>query len=519
MSQFEVQTVLLHRISRLLSAGRITAFIFFLIVSLPAVAEAAPRPSPAPTSYADRLRLQREILDLKIRAARDPASVSSVRKRLARVYLDSGEPEKAIALYRQAIIFDRSQASSYHRTISRIYRGLGREEEAEEELRRAEAVAPDREADRRRRQLAAWEAEGKEDLLLQQFRFLYWTGIGSGDQYLKNIARLLFRRGEKEEARRYYRLLIADYRRRIEENPDRAVNYHLRIARLFSEMEDEPAAAEEYRRAVAAEGEKGGRALIGEAGYYRSRGELGRAIALYREARGRPGVDPAALRIKIASLLERRGEEEKALAELRSADDLEEEERGKIAIMIARHFERRGELAAALEEYRGSLEYLGPLERARTWERIGDLLRRLDRGGEAAPAYREALRRREENLGGEAPSAVYLESAVDLARKGGLEEEEEDYTRRLIAAYRLLLEREPGRAAYYHRKLGDALRVRGDYAAAAAHYRTWSGLAPGDPAPHFRLYRLYRDHLDNPRGAENHRERYRELREPDPGSG
>jgi tetratricopeptide (TPR) repeat protein len=447
---------------------------------LPPISPGADRPvpSPAPSPAIDRIRMQREILDLKIRAAQDPGAASSVRGQLARIYLDAGEPEKAVTLYRQAIIFDRPRAASYHRKIARIYRDQGRNEEAEEESRRAAAAAPETEAARRRRQLAAWEEAGRDDLLLQQYRFLYWTRAGSGDRYLKNIARLLAGRGEEEESERYYRLLIADYLRRIEERPTSAVNYHLRIAGIYREMGDPDAAAEEYRRAVEMEGEAGGRALIAEADYYRSRGEAERALGLYREALTRPGVNQASLQFRIAALLERRGEEEAAFLELQKAAELEE----------------------------------GGEEEARIWERIGGLLSRLDREEEAALAYREALRLRIGELGEESPDALFLERALSLAEKAGLGEQAEEYSRQLAETYRDLLDRDPGRAAYYHRKLGDILLRREDFHQAAAHYRTWSGLAPSDPSPHYRLYRIYRDHLENPGRAELHLERYRELR-------
>ncbi len=487
---------------------KLLALGVFLLALSPGRAASAPRPTPT----RDRLRIHREILDQKIRAARDPRTAASVRENLARLYLETGEPEKAVNVYRQGILFDRARAPVYHRRIARIYRDLGRDREAEEELRKAEAAAPETEAQRRRRQLAAWEEEGRDDLLLQQYRFLYWTQSRTGDQYLRQIARLLSGRGREEESARYYRRLIEDYRRRIEERPAAAVGYHLRISGIYREMGEEEAAGEEYRRAVEIEGETGGRALISQGDFYRSRGEAERALALYREAASRPGVDPVSIRLRISSLLEREGEDEAALAELRRARELEEEEAGAARFRIARLLERRGELEAAREEYLSIVPGLDPGRRAGVWERIGSLSARLEREDEAARAYREALRYREEERGEESPTAAFLERAVGLAERSGLEEEAEEYSRLLEETYRNLLDRDPGRADYYHRRLGDSLRRRGEFQRAAAHYRAWSTLAPEDPAPHYRLYRLYRDHLDNSRGAARHRERYRELR-------
>lgn len=507
MTRIRGKAAFFRRTRRGAAAGPL---LFSLCLLIPALSPGADEAGSSPVP--DRLRLQREILDLKIRAAREPRSAASVREQLARVYLQAGEPEKAVSLYRLAIVFDRPRAATYHRRIARIYRDQGRSEEAEGELELAAAAEPETASARRRRQLAAWEEEGRDDLLLQQYRFLYWTQGGSREQYLRKIARLLQRRGEVEESRRYYRLLITNYQRRIVERPDLAVSYHLRIAGIHEEMEDADAAAEEYRRAVEIEGAEGGRALIAQAEFCRSRGETERAIDLYRAAQTRPGVDPASIQLRIAALLEREGDEEAARSELQRAVQMEDGERGDIRIRLARYFERQGELEAALAEYRSSLPVLDPDRRTRAWERIGGILSRLDREEEAARAYREALRLWEEERGEESPSVDFLEKALGLAEKGGLEERAEEYSLQLAETYRLLLDRDPGRAAYYHRELGDILQRRELFHQAAAHYRTWSGLDPADPAPHFRLYRLYRDHLVDPRQADLHLERYRELR-------
>lgn len=257
MSPIEDKAVFSRRSLRSVGPAGLIFFAFWIFIPPLAGQASSATPSPIPTPVLNRLRFQREILDLKIQAIRQPASASSIRARLARIYLKSGEPDKAVNLYRYAIIFDPPRADSYHRQIARLYRQQGRDEEAEEELRRAAASAPATEAERRRRQLTEWEAQGRDDLLLQQYRFLYWTKARSGDQYLRNIARLLSGKGEGEEAGRYYRLLIADYRKRIDERPSAAINYRLRIAGIYEEMEEPEAAAEEYRRAVEIEGEEG----------------------------------------------------------------------------------------------------------------------------------------------------------------------------------------------------------------------------------------------------------------------
>lgn len=510
MTRFQKAEILHFSRRGLAAAGRLLILLCLLSPPLFA-AETVLAPAPGPTPIFNRFRRQREILDLKIRAARQGDS-PSVRDQLAGIYLETGQAEKAITLYRHAIIFDPPRAASYHRKIARIYRDLGKSDEAEVELQRAQGATVESEYVRRRRQLASWEEEGKDDLLLQQYRFLYWTQSGLSEQYLRNIARLLARRGEAEEASRYYRLMINDYRKRIDQKPKSAVSSHLRIAAIYAEMEDWEAAAEEYRRAVEREGESGGRALIAEADFYRSRGQAERAQKLYREAQTQPGVDQTSLQLRIAALLEREGMEESALAELRKAAELEDGSGVDIRIRTARHFERHNDPEAALAEYHSILPDLEPLPRSRLWERIGGILSRLGRAEEATRAYQEALKLRESDQEVEGASADFLERALALAEKSGLEDQAADYSRRLTETYRLLLDQDPGRAAYYHRKLGDILRNRGNYRQAAAHYRTWSGLAPADSSPYYRLYRLYRDHLDNPRQAELYLNRYRELR-------
>lgn len=498
--------------SRRSSAVAARLLLLFCLLSPPLFAvETVSAPTPGPTPIFNRFRRQREILDLKVRAAQHGES-SSIRDQLARIYLETGQAEKAITLYRHAIIFDPLRAAAAHRKIARIYRDLGRDDEAEAELLRAEGATVESESARRRRQLSTWEEDGRDDLLLQQYRFLYWTQSGSSEQYLRNIARLLARRGEAQEARRYYRLMISDYRKRIDQRPESAVSSHLRIAAIYAEMEDWEAAAEEYRRAVEREGESGGRALIAEADFYRSRGEAERARRLYREAQDQPGVDQTSLQLRIVALLEREGREESALAELRKAAELENGDGVDIRIRTARHFERHDDPEAALAEYHSLLPDLEPLAGVRVWERIGRLLSRLGRAEEAVRAYREALKLWESDQKEESVSVDFLKRALALAEKSGLEEQTEDYSRRLTETYRLLLDQDPGRADYYHRNLGDILQNRGNYRQAAAHYRTWSGLDPADPSPHYRLYRLYRDYLDNSRQAELHLNRYRELR-------
>ncbi len=492
--------------------------IFLALWILPwSLAGSTPAPEFSPTPVLNRLRFQQEILDLKLRALRQPGS-SSIRDRLAAVYLDSGQPEKAITLYRHAMVFEPSRTDFYHRRLAGIYRRLGRDEEAEVELELARESAPETFAQRRRRQLEAWEEEGREDLLLQQYRFLYWTEKVSRDRYLRDIARLLADRGKREEAEPYYRMLIDGYRERIKTRPSSAVDYHLRIAGIYEEMGDHQAAADKYRQAVELEGEGGSRALLQEADYYRSRGEPDRAIDLYREAQARPGADRSAISLWISTLLERAGRPDEARAELERVSELEDGEEGDAAIRLALLLERQGKLEEALDGYHALLSGLDSTRRARLWERIGRLLSRLDREEEATRAYREAFQLRETERGEGSPSAVYLEKAIFLAEKGKLEELAGDYSRQLAGVYRGLLAADPERADYYHRKLGDLLRDQEDYQQAAAHYRAWSSLAPDDPDPHYRLYRLYRDYLDNPLGAERHRERYRELRKKNRGS-
>ncbi|MFH1039536.1 MAG: tetratricopeptide repeat protein [PVC group bacterium] len=469
----------------------------------------APNASPTPA----RADIYREIGRLKMEMARRPGASASARAKLVRLYLQAGDPERAVSLYRYALIIEPDRAPAYHRKIGDIYRELGRGEEAEREYQLAETSERPDPSLRARGQLREWEETGRDDLLLQQYRFLFWTQSGSRIPYLRRIARILSRQGEEAEARRYYDWMVRSFRRLIEERPARALDYTLRIADLYEEMGDGTAAEREYAGAVVIEGAEGATALTRQADFYRSQGKPERALSLYREAEKKKGADPVSVWLKIAAILEDRGETGPALDWLEKAAAAGEGKEGAvIRLKVARHLARHEEPERALEAYRSALPHLSPARRAGVMEEIGDILADRGREAEAAEAYLKAMALWEEDREGKDPGLRILERLSRLAGKAGRAELSEEYSQKLIEAYRRELGADPVRAPYYHRALAALYSRRGQHREASAHYRAWSSLAPEDPYPPYRLYRLYRDHFSDPETADRYYARYRELR-------
>lgn len=453
----------------------------------------------------------------KLRVAHDPDTASSSRSRLARLYLQAGEPEKAIYLYRYGIIVEPDRSSRYHREIGDIYKGMERDDLAAVEYELAETTRRPGNESRVRKQLETWEEEGQDELILQQYLFLLWTRPGSRDLYLHKVARLLMSRGKKDEALRYYRWLVENHRERVRESPDRAFDYSLRIAKLYKEMGEMEAAEREYDQAVKIEGEEGGEALIKKAAFHDSQGGRAIALALYRKAETRKEVDLVAIRLKIAGLLEEEGDVAGALSWMEKAGAAGGEDGARGRLKIARYLLRHDRPEKALAAYREVLPELSLKDQARSMERMGKILADLGRDEEATNAYLAAIDLWREAIGPEAPGPTLLERLADLAKKAARPEIAGEYYEKLIVAYRARLNEEPARAEYYHRKLGDLYRALERYTEAAAHYRTWSRIKPEDPGPHYRLYRLYRDYFDNKEIADYYRARYRELREREKG--
>ncbi len=479
----------------------------FALAASPTGAPSMATPTPA------RAAIYREIGELKLKIAHNPATAASSRNKLARLYLQVGEPEKAVSLYRYALITDSSRAAAYHRRIGDIYASLGRDQEAAREYQSADESDRPTAAARSRQQLKEWEKAGRDDLLLQQYRFLFWTGSGSRIPYLRKIARLLSRKGEEDEALRYYEWIVRDYRQRIQDRPSRALDYTLQIGDLYVERGDMKSAEREYASAVAIEGKDGAKALLRQADFYRSRGDLPKALSLYREAEERKGVDPVAVRVKTAGILEDSGETDSALdwMEKASASAPPGKKRAAVRMKIARFLDRHEQPERALEAYRAALPDLDPLSRAGVMEEIGDKLSELGRTAEATDAYLKAIALWEDKQGKESDLRV-LERLNRLAEKAQRRELIEKYTRRLISACLRLLSEDPVRAPYYHRQLGTLYDSLRQYPEALAQYRAWSVLTPEDPTPVYRLYRLYRDQFSDQKNADLSYARYQELR-------
>jgi tetratricopeptide (TPR) repeat protein len=493
----------------LLSTGVIAVTLF----AIPPAFSQSPSVTPSGKTAAQRAEIQREIVRQKLKMSHNPGSAASYRSRLAKLYLQIGEPEKAVTLYRYGIIIEPARASRYHSQIGNIYTGMGRDDLAEAEYNLADTKRKPRPAARLNDQIEKWEEEGRNDLLLQQYLFLFWTEPESRSVYVRKIARLLVERGEEEKADHYFRHLIRNYRKQAEAKPDRRLNYTLWIAEIYEVMGDAASAEEEYDRAIEIEGSSGGKALLEKATFVRNRGEVDRALELYQRAEEREGVDPVRLRLKIADLLEDKGDIPGMLLWMKKAAAVGDDESTGIKLDIARAYERHDQPEDALALYRETLGDLDLRERARVMEKIGRILAGLDREEEAGRAYRKALDLWLEDLGEEVADEDLLERLVELAEKAGEEEKAGEYYEELLIVYRDRMEEEPERAVYYHRQLGDLYRQLERYDEAASHYRVWSRISPSDPDPHHRLYRLYRDYFEDRDTADIYRARYRELRE------
>jgi len=494
--------------------------IVLLLVVIPAFllagsAPASPTPSPSParSSASSRAEIQKEIVRQKLKMSHNPGSAASYRSRLAKLYIQAGDPEKAVTLYRYGIIVEPSRASRYHRQIGDIYTGMGRNDLAEIEYNRADARRKSRSSERMDNQIKEWEEAGRDDLLLQQYLFLFWTEPSSRNMYVRKIARLLAERGEEEKADHYFRHLISNYRKQAEEKPDRRLNYILWIAEIYAGMGEMASADEEYDRAIEIEGPSGGKALLEKAEFLRDQGEADRALELYQRAANREGVDQVRLRLKIADLLEEKGDFAGMISWMKKAAAVGGDEAPGINLDMARAYEWHDHPEEALALYRANLGSLEPGERARIMEKIGRILARMDREEESVRAYRKALDLWLEDLGDEVADEGLLERLAELAEKAGEEEKAAEYYDELLIVYRDRMEENPERSVYYHRQLGDLYRLLERYDEAASHYRVWSRISPSDPDPHHRLYRLYRDYYEDRDTADIYRARYRELRE------
>ena len=491
------------------SSGAIAVALY----ALPPVFSQTPTATPSPPTSAQRAQIQREIVRQKLKMSHNPGSAASYRSRLAKLYIQAGEPEKAVTLYRYGIIVEPSRASRYHSQIGDIYTGMGRADLAEIEYNRADARRKSGSSERLDNQIKEWEEAGREDLLLQQYLFLFWTEPSSRNIYVRKIARLLVERGEEEKADHYFRHLIDNYRRQAEAKPDRRLNYTLWIAEIYAGMGETVSAEEEYDRAIEIEGTSGGKALLEKAEFLRDLGEVDRALELYQRVEKSGVGDQVRLRLKIADLLEDKGDFPGMLLWMKKAAAVGDDESKGIKLDIARAYERHDQPEKALALYRDNLDNLDPGEKARAMEKIGRILAGLDREEEAVRAYRKALDLWIEDLGEEVADEDLLERLAELAEKTGEEEKAREYYDELLTVYRDRMEEDPERSVYYHRQLGDLYRLLERYDKAASHYRVWSRISPSDPDPHHRLYRLYRDYFEDIDTADIYRARYRELRE------
>ncbi len=465
----------------------------------------------ATTPLSDRVRLDKEIQEVKLKEARDPAYGPTARRKLAELYRQTGQYEKAIHEYRFGMVLDPRKASAYHRKIGEVYEEMGNEDLARLEFELARLTRDESSSALYRQRLEEWEEAGKYDLLMQEYRFLLQTDPDSRLRYLKKIARLQARIGNRQEADKHYRQLIEYYRGLIEEKPDRALGYHLRIADIYEELGEAEAAGREYETVLEAGGPKASEALVEQADYFADQEQFGRARDLYRRAEELEGADRISIAVKTADLLKEEGKPEEALARLEEAASVGGEEGAKLKLKSARLLTRMKQSEEALKAYEEALPYLAAGERARVHERMGDLLNKLERPDEADLAYIQAVEQLKVELGDEVADENLLERMAKLEEEAGRPEEARKHYEELIVVYSDNLFDDEEKAPRYYRKLGDLYRDLERYDEAAVNYLAWSRIDPSNPRPYYRLSRLYRDQLKDPELAAVYREKYREA--------
>ncbi len=466
----------------------------------------------ATTPLPEREQIDKEIKKVKLKEASDPAYGPTARRKLADLYRRSGRHEKAIHEYRFGMVIEPRKASAYHKKIGEVYEEMGNEDMARLEFELARLTRTESSSTLYRRRLEEWEDEGRHDLLMQEYRFLLQTDPTSRSRYLKKVARLQARIGNREEAENYYRQLIEYYRGLIEERPERALGYHLRIADIYEELGEAEAAGREYETVLEAGGPKASKALIEQADYFADQEQFGRARDLYRRAEELEGADRTSIAVKVAALLEEEGKPEEALARLEEVAAVGGEEGARLKLKSARLLVRMKRFEEALKAYGEALPHLEAGDQARVHERMGDLLNKLERPEYARKAFLQAVEQLKIELGDEVADENLLERLAKLEEEAGRPEEARKHYEELIVVYSDNLSDDEEKAPHYYRKLGDLFRDLERYDEAAANYLAWSRLDPSNPRPYYRLARLYRDDLKDAELAADYREKYRQAK-------
>lgn len=275
-----------------------STFLFLLVVLSPNTS-AEPPPTPPP---AERAEIYQRIKREKLRAAHHPELAISARNRIAQLYAQLGQYDRAIREYRFQMIMDPTATARYHRRIARIYEWQGDHRKARLEFELASLTRTKTSRARYRRRLAQWEREGNYESVIQEYTYLLYSDPDRRRDYLQKLARLNMKRGDISQGRYYYSQLVKDYRQLIKSTPDRSYSYLLRIARVYEKMGDIAAALQEYDRAAVAQPAKSAQIKLLQAELLARDNRREEALALYQTILKEADSKTPPVRIKMARL-------------------------------------------------------------------------------------------------------------------------------------------------------------------------------------------------------------------------
>lgn len=484
-----------------------------LVVKTAAPRAAASGPAGAATPRPDLAAVARAVQAEELKAVRDPASASSARRKIAQIYVKAGQYEKAINEYRFDMITDPSRSSYCHRKIAEIYQLMGDGENARIERELARLTQKESQESLYRQRLTKWVKEGKYELAIQEYKFLLQSDRSSRPEYLEKIAQLYGLMGDQSRSREYYGRLIQEMREGERQTAAQRLDRSLRLASIFEDMGEYDAARAQYDATLKLAPGRKEEVLLKTAQFLERRKDYSGALAVYRKLEGMPRADRADLAERCARLMERNKDSAGAIAEYeRAARFAAPAEAARLRLRRAALLASSGRREEALQAYRDTAGSLEGAARAEAVEETGDILVKLEREEEARAAYREAIALLEKS----APAAGDREDALrrlaNLAEKAGDAAASRRYREETLSLLAEKIKQDPAASGRTRRRLIDLLEKLERWKEVAAQYRAWAAAEPDNSSPCYRLYRLYRDKLQDEAQAKIWEEKYRELK-------
>jgi tetratricopeptide (TPR) repeat protein len=461
----------------------------------------------------DLAAVARAVQAEELKAVRDPSYASPARRKIAQLYVKSGQYEKAINEYRFDMILDPARSSSGHRKIAEIYKLMGDGENARIELELSRLTQKESRESLYRQRLTKWIKQGKYELAIQEYNYLLQADSRSRPEYLEKIAQLYSLLGDRARARDYYGRLIREMQETARQTAAQRLDKSLRLAAIYEDMGDFDAARAQYENALQASPGKKEEVLIKTAQFLERRKDYPGALAVYRRMEGMPDADRAGLAERSARLMERNKDIGGAIAEYeRAAKFSRPPDSSRIRWKRAALLSSSGRLQEALAAYREAAGDLTGAARAEAVEETGDLLVKLKKEEEARAAYREAgsllLASRSTASGRE----DVVRRLADLAEKAGDAEVARRYREETASLLAGKIRDDPASSVRSRRRLIDLLEKLEKWDEAAAQYQEWIAREPDNSSPYYRLYRLYRDKLKNEEQAKTWEEKYQEMK-------